>query len=157
MAYFLCEYWTKPEDSSHVKEMSYKFLQIHGCMYGLKSIARVTRGLPIAKPWTIATYCPTSATYLSKRCRTQWHTNPVSGNTTLHASCSGVNTKITEGYTDEMAVAVHNGHKDNAYGSTTLLRAAPFPSMHECIQSLSQGRYHKAFSIQKRVLLATLC
>ena len=56
------------------------------------------------------------ATYLNKRCYTKWHTDPVTGITTTHAPCSGVDTKVTEGYTDELANAIHMGHKDFVYG-----------------------------------------
>ena len=64
-----CEYWTRDEVRAHMEEMEYRFLYIHGCMYGLRSIARATKGLPIKKPWTIATDCPNLRTCLNKRCQ----------------------------------------------------------------------------------------
>ena len=103
-----------------MSEMQYRYLEIHGCMYGLRSIARATKGLPIKKPWSIATDCANLGTYLNKTCRGYWHVDQVTGEKVAHASCSGVNTKVSEGYTDEMAVAVHRGHKDHVYGPAKL-------------------------------------
>ena len=53
----MCEYWNRPEVASHMDEMKYGYVYFHGCMFGLKSVARSTRGRPIKKPWTVATDC----------------------------------------------------------------------------------------------------
>ena len=111
-----CEYWKRDEVWEHMENMDYRFLRIHGCRYGLRSIAKATKGMPIKKPWTIATDCLPMAKYLNRRCRTTWHTDPMTGITTWHAPCAGVDTKVTEGYTDELADAIHLGHKDFVYG-----------------------------------------
>ena len=115
-----CEHWWREEVWRHMTDMQYHYLEIHGCMYGLRSIARATRGLPIRKPWSIATDCVSLGTYLNKTCRGYWHVDEVTGKKVAHASCSGVNTEVSEGYTDEMAVAVHRGHKDHVYGLAKL-------------------------------------
>ena len=97
-------------------------------MYGLTSIARSTKGLPIKKPWTIAIDCPTMAKYLQKKCYTFRHKDRTTGAMIPHASCSGVNTKVTEGYTDEFATAVHNGHRDYVYGTPLVAHSMSFPA-----------------------------
>lgn len=65
-----CAYWKRVEVKYQMEVMNYMFLQLHGCMYGLRSIARSTKRRPIKKPWTIATDCPTLSKYLQKKCRT---------------------------------------------------------------------------------------
>ena len=107
----MCEYWNKPEVVSHMNEMKYGRVHFHGCRFGLKSVARATRGQPIKKPWTVATDCCELQLSLDRRCTGgKWHVDPDTGLVVEHAPCSGVNTKITEGYTDEMAKAIHRGH-----------------------------------------------
>ena len=107
-----CDYWDRPYVQEHMREMEYAFVDFHGCMFGLKSVARATKGLPIRKPWTVATDCPELAKALDRKCVGGWrHVDPVTGYWSAHASCSGVNTKITESYTDEMAQAIHAGHR----------------------------------------------
>ena len=109
-----CEYWKRPEVQEHMRAMEYSFVDFHGCMFGLKSVARATKGLPIRKPWTVATDCHELTKTLDRKCvGGWWHVDPVTGAWTPHASCSGVNTKITESYTDEMAQAIHVGHRNH--------------------------------------------
>ena len=94
-----------------MSKMCYEWVHFHGCRFGLKSIARGTKGRPIKKPWTVATDCEELRTSLDRKCPGgKWHVDSETGNVVEHAPCSGVNTKITEGYTDEMAKAIHRGH-----------------------------------------------
>ena len=121
----LCEYWRKDEVWEHMSNMDYRFLYIHGCKYGLISIAKATKDMPIKKPWTIATDCLPMAQYLNRRCKTKWHTDDVTGVMTWHAPCAGVDTKMTEGYTDDLAVSIHMGHKDFVYGPNAFRTIPP--------------------------------
>ena len=123
-----CESWKREEVKYQMAVMSYRFLHLHGCMYGLRSTARSIKGRPITKPWTIATDCPTLFKYLERRCLAHWHTDETTGAVIPHASCSGINAKVTEGYTHEFAIAVHNGHKDYVSGSHDVAHCMPLPA-----------------------------
>ena len=74
-------------------------IKVHfdGCMYGLTSLMPKTSGMPIRKPWTIAT----SMRELNLLCRKCEHkaSDP--------APCAGADTKATEGYTDELVLHFH--------------------------------------------------
>ena len=109
-----CAYWQREEVWSHFEEMAYDSVDFHGCMFGPKSIAKSTKGWPIKKPWSVATDCAPLLRTLDRKCAGgYWHRDPRTGQRTLHASCSGVNTKMTEGYTDEIAKAIHQGHTES--------------------------------------------
>ena len=108
-----CAYWQRPEVQEHFEEMGYDSVDFHGCMFGLVSIVKSTKGWPIKKPWSVATDCTTLLTTLDRQCTGgYWHVDALTGRRVPHAQCSGINTKMTEGYTDEMAKAIHQGHRD---------------------------------------------
>ena len=111
-----CEYWERTKVRQHMRQMQYRFIQLHGCMFGLCSVARATKGLPIKKPWTVATDCLELIPSLSRRCLTSDHRIPRTRDYVSHAPCAGVDTKLTKGYTDELAVQVHLGHRLHVYG-----------------------------------------
>ena len=109
-----CSYWQREEVWSHMTEMAYEFVDFHGCMFGLKSIARSTKDWPIKKPWSVATDCPSLRQALDRKCKGgYWHIDPDTGKKHPHASCSGVNTKMLEDYTDEVARAIHQGRRNH--------------------------------------------
>ena len=66
-------------------------------MYGLVSHMPKTSGMPIRKPWTIATTMKEMG-LPGKTCDNR------PGD---HAPCAGADTKATEGYTDELAIQLH--------------------------------------------------
>ena len=107
-----CAYWQREEVWEHMREMEYSFVDFHGCMFGLQSIAKSTKGWPIKKPWSVATDCAPLLRTLNRKCLGYWHHDPATGKKQAHAECAGVNTKMTEGYTDEMAKAIHRGHRE---------------------------------------------
>ena len=109
-----CRYWHRGDVQEHMARMKYCYVDFHGCMFGLKSIIKKTKDWPIRKPWSVATDCMPLLRTLNRKCRGgYWHIDPVTGNKRPHAECSGANTKMTEGYTDEMAKAVHQGHREH--------------------------------------------
>ena len=111
-----CKYWQYDKVRAFMKAMQYRFITLNGCMFGLQSMAPKTRGLSIKKPWTIATDCHTLTKHLNRQCTSYHHFDREKGRFIPHAPCAGVDTKQTEGYTDEFAVAVHRGHRDHLYG-----------------------------------------
>ena len=50
-----CAYWHDRSVRSFIKRHDMIEVQLDGCMYGLTSLMPKTSGMPIRKPWTIAT------------------------------------------------------------------------------------------------------
>ena len=97
-----CALWKDP----HVQEMLDRFsmnkITMHGCAAGLASLRT---GLPIKKPWCIATTAPGIVGALSGfQCPGH----------EAHEPCAGQETKRTEGYTPTMAKAIHKGIREEA-------------------------------------------
>ena len=87
-----------------VDEMSMNKVMMHGCAAGLRSEG----GIPIKKPWTIATTSGAIHDLLGKfRC-------PGKDVHPEHAACAGRETKRTENYTLAMADAVHLAIKEES-------------------------------------------
>ena len=80
-------------------------------------MAKSTRGKPLKKPWKLASNHPGMLEGFDKRCV---HQGDCLRFQQPHVRVQGQDTKMTEGYTDEMAVAVHRGHKDHVYGPAKL-------------------------------------
>ena len=56
-----CAYWHDRSVRSFIKRHNLTEIQFDGCMYGLPSHVPRTSGMPIRKPWTIATSTPTNS------------------------------------------------------------------------------------------------
>ena len=82
---------------SFIKRHNLTEIQFDGCMYGLTSHMPKTSGMPIRKPWTIATSMKEMC-LLGRKC------DHKQGG---HAPCAGADTKATEGYTDELVIQLH--------------------------------------------------
>ena len=50
-----CRYWGRSEVADFVHKFGLVKAKFHGCQFGLKSIKPKTKGMPILKPWTVAT------------------------------------------------------------------------------------------------------
>ena len=91
-----CLYWQWPQVRKFLQEEGFSHRRIDGCALGLAS--RRT-GLPILKPWKIAS---NSERFLQGfdgyRCDGSHH----------HTPCEGSDTKLTEGYTPLMAQVIHH-------------------------------------------------
>jgi hypothetical protein len=92
-----CAYWRRPAVKSFLRLYALVDYDFDGCMFGLCSTAAATLGNPIKKPWRIASNMPEFAN-LRLICT---HTP------SEHASCAGVDTKASEGYTDALAMSIH--------------------------------------------------
>ena len=92
-----CDYWNFPEATSCLAKWRLKNTVFHGCMYGLVSIRPKHLGVPIKKPWRIATNCDELREQLC-RCCDRSH---------QHVLCEGADTRVSEEYTDSMAQSVH--------------------------------------------------
>ena len=66
-------------------------------MYGLMSHVLKTSGMPIRKPWTVATTIK-EMSLPGRKCDHK---------ASEHAPCAGADTKTIEGYTDELVTQIH--------------------------------------------------
>ena len=92
-----CAYWHDRSVRSFIKRHDLTKVQFDGCMYGLTSHVARTSGMPIRKPWTIATS-------MKEMCLLGLRCDHEPGG---HAPCAGADTKATEGYTDELVIQLH--------------------------------------------------
>ena len=99
-----CDLWNRPEVENMVYEFGLNKVSFHGCALGLTA----ENGIPIKKPWTVATSSKKLADRLGKyQCAgPSVHL--------MHHPCAGKETKRTEGYTDEMAEEIHAAHHEEA-------------------------------------------
>ena len=87
-----CQYWRMNQVNEFINELKLAKVNIDGCALGLK----VDKGVPMLKPWTIAT----DDNYLfmhfkNKKC-------PGKDDHPEHCPVAGKYTKLTENYTDQM-------------------------------------------------------
>ena len=94
----ICAYWRDRSVRSFIKRHNLLEIQLNRCMYGLTSHVLKTSGMPIRKPWTIATTMKETS-ILGRKCDHE---------PSDHAPCAGADTKATEGYTDEIAIQLHH-------------------------------------------------
>ena len=92
-----CMYWRRQQVKAAVNRWSCRTYALDGCMYGLVSRAMHTAGTPLKKPWMIATTCPT----FQRLCRT-------CDGSHAHTPTQGSDTRLTEGYTPQLATAIHD-------------------------------------------------
>jgi hypothetical protein len=97
-----CELWKHPDVEEMVQRFALNKVNMHGCAAGLRS---AKTGLPIKKPWTIATTAPSIVAALGDFQCDGSH---------AHQPCAGSETKATESYTPEMAKAVHWAIREEA-------------------------------------------
>ena len=114
-----CSLWRTTEVTEMIEEMSLNRVNMHGCAARLVS----KDGVPIKKPWTIAT--TSSALYDAL----ETLTCPGTTLHPVHAPCAGSETKKTELYTRTMADAVHNAIREEALSSRANHAMAVIPEM----------------------------
>ena len=107
-----CRYWTRKEVQAVLRQSEYGFQSVtfHGCQFGLVSINKRFRGLPILKPWRVVTNCGPLLATLNRTCY-HYQRNGTHDGLVRHVPCAGIDTQATEGYTDEMVAAIHEGHR----------------------------------------------
>ena len=96
-----CSLWSSRAVQDMIAELGMHKAHMHGCAVGLVSKG----GLPIKKPWTIATTSPVLHEVVGKL---------ICPGQVVHEPCAGAETKRTEEYTDEMAEAVHHAIKEES-------------------------------------------
>ena len=93
-----CSYWRERKVKTFLAGMGMQQYHFDGCMYGLCSSAPKTLGVPLRKPWTVASDCNS----FLRLCRTCDH--PPSG----HVKTQGIDTSRTENYTDPLVHGIHD-------------------------------------------------
>ena len=91
-----CSYWRRRQVKAALKKWGCAPYKFDGCMCGLTSRRARCAGIPLKKPWTIAS---TSATF-ERLCR-------ACDGRHAHVPTQGVDTRLTEGYTPELAKQIH--------------------------------------------------
>ena len=94
-----CAYWEREEVKTFLVKHNLVRSIFHGCAYGLVSKATSTLGLPIKKPWVVATNSGALRAVLNRHCSKDHE----------HIQCGGSDLRKTEEYTDEMVDVIHNG------------------------------------------------
>ena len=94
-----CDYWKYDIVLTLMHELSMDTVRFNGCMFGLVSIAPRTVGVPISKPWTVASTHTQILNVLAKPC----------DKTHNHTPCQGADTTRTEDYTPDLVRSIHIG------------------------------------------------
>ena len=96
-----CRYWHTARVQKALAKYGLVTYDFDGCMYGIESIAPKTRGLPIKKPWRLATNSQIMGQAFSTRC----------GGCPKYVQCEGVDTPNSEKYSDKFAEVFHKAWK----------------------------------------------
>ena len=80
-----------------MKRFGLQQYRVDGCMYNLRSEAPKTHGLRLYKPWVIASNVD-EFRFMQRKCN---HDRDD------HVRIAGRDTKLTEGYTDELVDEIH--------------------------------------------------
>ena len=94
-----CRYWTTPTMDSFLGEFGMKIAITHGCAFGLVGKHGNNAGIPIKKPWKIASNHPIFLGTFPRKCQCL--------ESIAHAECAGNETTETENYPPAMAEDVH--------------------------------------------------
>ena len=98
-----CIYWKIRAVLVFLRIFGLKKVNFDGCAVGLKSIARATKGMPIKKPWSMATDVDEIVSRFEKLTCDGSH---------VHAPCQGVDTPNSENYTEQHARELHLAHQE---------------------------------------------
>ena len=85
-----CDYWKYPLVETFLKAHKLHYSDFDGCRYGVVSIKTDSEGVPIRKPWRIATNSDAFLRLFSWKC----------DGAHQHVKCEGIDTKATENYSD---------------------------------------------------------
>ena len=92
-----CTYWKDSRVIALIERFALCSYALDGCMYGLRSVVRKTRGKFLRKPWIIMSDCD-DFWRIENRCNHDRR---------AHVRIQGADAKLTEGYTDQMADRIH--------------------------------------------------
>ena len=102
-----CAYWEREEVKTFLAKHNLVRAIFHGCAYGLVSKAASTLGMPIKKPWTVATNSAALRAVLNRHCSKDHE----------HIQCGGTDLRRTEEYTDELVDVIHDGFANHLRGA----------------------------------------
>ena len=102
-----CAYWEREEVKTFLAKHNLVRAIFHGCAYGLVSKAASTLGMPIKKPWTVATNSAALRAVLDRHCSKDHE----------HIQCGGTDLRRTEEYTDELVDVIHDGFANHLRGA----------------------------------------
>ena len=129
-----CDYWRRREVVRLLKRYKFQSTTFNGCMYGLVSQVKATRGRPIAKPWRFDCTHPGMLAGFDRVCRPG--PDGLCQHSKLeHVPCAGADTRLTEGYTDEMVKIIHNNFSKHC---RVMLAGSGSPVSCGCIVSRAQ-------------------
>ena len=115
-----CSYWHEPAVIAFLSKYDMQLCKFSGCSLGLVS---TRNGLPIRKPWTVATTCKQLREDLIKHACPGIEAHP------QHQPCEGRDTKLTENYTDEMVRVIHDAFRQSCSHSQLSGKCLPaFPA-----------------------------
>ena len=97
-----CAYWREKKVIELIRRLALEDVFVDGCAVGLVAKHGVNAGLPILKPWRIATSCPELRDDF-RACRCPGHDT--------HAPCVGKDTELTGFYTDQFVDMVHKAYR----------------------------------------------
>ena len=103
-----CDYWKRREVVRELNRHCRYTTIFNGCMYGLVSTIRSTKGRPISKPWKLACSHKEMTFALDKRC---YSSECCARTGTPHVTCHGQDTRLSEEYTDEIVHQVHDNFR----------------------------------------------
>ena len=92
-----CRYWHCDRVKKAMEKWGLGIYDFDACAYGIKAILPKTQGVPIKKPWRIATNSPTIGRAFSTKC----------DGSHSHTICEGGDTRQTENYSRRFADAFH--------------------------------------------------
>ena len=117
-----CRYWKSPKVKKFLEEYQMEKYNFHGCMLGTCS----RDGIPIKKPWTVATTIPELGSSLMKYQCDGSHE---------HAEGRGVDLKLTELYTWKFVDEVHSSLQPRSAASRIALPCVRSVNMNTSGQS----------------------
>ena len=114
-----CAYWRERKVLELIAQLGLEDVFVDGCALGTVAQYGADAGLPILKPWRIATSC--------QELRDDFRAYRCPGHE-RHAACAGKNTEATGFYTDEFVQVVHAAYKrhcDALVATTTTPSSLP--------------------------------
>ena len=91
-----CTYWHDRKVKAAMRKWGLETHRFDGCRYNLRSQVAATRGKLLRKPWSIAS-----------NCEDMWRIALPCNGLHEHTRTQGQDTRLTEGYTDELVDQIH--------------------------------------------------
>ena len=124
-----CSLWKETEVIAMISEFQLQCVCFDGCTLGVKSISGPFEGLPVRKPWCVATNV-VEIHIAFQSCVCKGHP-VVKGK--QHASCRGKDASNSENYTVEMVTMIHQAWK---IGSKVCVPVSDVAALPICVDSM---------------------